>query len=48
MFLLKGNKIPPHLISLENIFDRRDSYIKRERDKKGNTCGEYNGIKIGT
>ena len=48
MIQLKGNKIPPHLISLENMFDRHDAYIKRERDKKGKTCGEYDGINIGT
>ena len=45
---LKGNKIPPHLISLEIFFDKHDAYIKRERDKKGETCGEYDGTKIGT
>ena len=48
MIQLKSNKIPPHLISLEFFVDRHDAYIKRERDKKGKTYGEYDGINIGT
>lgn len=45
---LKGNRIPSHLVSLEKNFNKHDAYIERERDKKGDTCGEYDGINIGT
>ena len=48
MIQLKGNKIPPHLISLEKKNDRHDAFINKERDKKRKTCGEYDGINIGT
>lgn len=44
---LKGNKIPRHLISLENICYRHDAFIRREKERKGGTSGEYEGMNIG-
>lgn len=45
---LKENRIPSHFVSLEKLFDKHDAYIRRERDKKEKTCGEFDGINIGT
>lgn len=45
---LKGNKIPRHLISLENIFDGHDEFIRREWGRKAGTSEEFEGMNIGT
>lgn len=33
---------------MEKLFNRHDAYIRKERNKKGKTCGEFDGINIGT
>ena len=33
---------------MEKLFNKHDAYIQKERNKKGKTCGEFDGINIGT
>ena len=43
---LRGNVIPPYFVSLEELFNRHDTYIKQKRAEKGPTTREYEGVNI--
>ena len=32
---------------MEKLFNRHDAYIKKKREEKGPTTGEYEGVNIG-
>ena len=44
---LQGNIIPPYFVSLEKLYNRHDTYIKKKRIEKGPTTSEYEGVNIG-
>ena len=44
---LQGNIISPYFVSLEKLFNRHDSYIKKKKIEKGPTTSEYEGVNIG-
>ncbi|KAH9324013.1 hypothetical protein KI387_044470, partial [Taxus chinensis] len=45
---LKGNKIPKGLVSLEELFDKHDGYIKSKASKGAQQSADYENINIGS
>ncbi|KAH9290276.1 hypothetical protein KI387_034393, partial [Taxus chinensis] len=44
---LKGNKIPKGLVSLEELFDKHDRYVKSRASTGPQQSAEYDKIDIG-
>lgn len=45
---LKGNCIPKGLISIENLFDRRDSFIRQTEAQEETKSSRYEKVNIGS
>ncbi|KAH9305638.1 hypothetical protein KI387_010042, partial [Taxus chinensis] len=45
---LKGNKVPKGMVSLEDLFDNHDRYIKSNSSQKYHQSAKYKKVNIGS